>query len=589
MNTYVLLLARGRLERQSEFVLRVLEKFLPGWLKVHPLLVLGLCKLGRYTVETALLVAALSGLLLLSSPLATLSLMFTVLLAAAASVGLTTANRTIVPVDEERLTTAPISDRQAYSLAFLSAGLVQIVDNIVILPTVAGMAASIVLGTDVLLPALWSAVLLVVLLGFALALVVNRVVGALRVRRVQRGARGTAILAYVFFSVVAFLAGVIMARMIVPWVSSVPVWNVPDAGESSLLNSIASWSISLPGHVLEALSPAGPILSHAASPTGALASGAMGGIGGMCLAALYTATFICVASMLWSHGGTWYRSEWHHEWQRWNRSDLFNLAESFYLAIVRTVCPKDTFSAVQVRNLCRRREWTMASASDLFGGSLKWIGVGFAFGAAPSLQGSVVAPAIFALMIGWWSASEVSRGPFLAFQESLALDAEGRSIGLYRAAGVSTLKLYRAKLRISRIMGGLPLAATLVLIAICASLPYQTWVLLGAAGLAGWVVLPHAELLPSLISPHFSWDHPDELGDFSEQVELASVTRRAPLIAIAIQLVLVALLIKGWVSQESFPWVAAGVMSLTAVSAEAALRFLSARAAKIADAMDLPV
>lgn len=306
----------------------------------------------------------------------------------------------------------------------------------------------------------------------------------------------------------------------------------------------------------------------------------------MLIAALWSATLAVTSALLWSGGGGWYRSEWQAGWQNWNKGDLFDLAEKFYLKVAGMLRPGDGLLRVQIHNLCRRREWVVARATDFIGGAVCWVYVGLAFGSAPFFEDSYGAAAVFALLVGGRTALEISGAPFVNFQESLALDAEGRQAGMYRAAGVSLFGLFRAKLWLGRLIGALPLAATLLLVAVLARLPLGSWILLALAALASWVVASYVNVLPGLVSPHFEWDHPSELGDYYEQTKISSVAGRASAVVTVVQFALVLALLKAWIPQNVFTWVAAGAMVLVALAAEVVLQRLSRQAATLADRAD---
>ncbi len=582
---YVFFAARSRWERRSEWTLRVLERYLPGRLKSHSLLFFGVWQLARFVVGTTAFGVAIFGLTYLMSDPDVLSLMFAFLLLAGAAVGLSTVQRTVIPPDQERLMAAPISDRRAYSLAFLGAAALNLSENTVVLPLVSGIAASVIFGSlgVVSVPALWIAVVLAALAGPPAAIIIDRLFGALRVRRVRKGVRSASVAGYILASAVVFVLGWLAARILVAWLSDFPA-------EQSLTNR---WLLSLPEYVSDALSPLGPsslyaLLTHAFSPFGALTRGALGSTAGLLTATLWVATLTAIAATLWIRSGGWYRTEWRGGWQHWRKGDLFDLAERFYVGLNRLFLRRDPLLEVQVRNLCRRREWVATNAFDLLGGASNWISVGLAFGAAPALRESPTAAAIFALVIGTWEATENSRGPFVDFKESLVVDAEGHRAGLYRAAGVSIFDLYRAKLRTGRLIATPPLLVVLVLVAVLGGLSPAMCALLASAGLAGWVVGAYVELLPSLMSPHFRWDHPDELGDYYEQEWLSEVALKGLVAVYLVILVLVTLLVSGKIRPEAFPWLASAVMLSFAVSAGVVLDRLGRRVAKVADRMDFP-
>lgn len=582
---YAFFAARSRWERRSEWTLRVLERYLPGRLKSRSLLFFGIWQLARFAVGTTAFGAAVLGLTFLMGDSDVLSLMFAFLIFAGAAVGLSTVQRTVIPPDQERLMAAPITDRRAYSLAFLGASALNFLENTVMLPLVAGIAASVVFGSlgVVSVPALWVAIVLAALAGPPAAIIIDRLFGALRVRRVRKGVRSTSLAGYLLASAVVFGLGWLAARVLAAWLSEFPA-------KQSLTNR---WLLSFPEYVSGALSPPGPgslyaLLTHANSPFGALTRGALGSTAGLLTALLWVAALTAIAAILWLRSGRWYRTEWRSGWQYWRKGDTFDLAERLYLGLNRLVFRRDPLLEVQVRNLCRRREWVSANAFDLLGGASNWISVGLAFGSAPALRESPTAAAIFALVIGTWEATENSRGPFVDFKESLVVDAEGRRAAIYRSAGVSLFDLYRAKLRTGRLMATPPLLVILVLVAVLGGLSPATWALLASAGLAGWVVGAHVELLPSLMSPHFKWDHPDELGDHYEQEWLSGVALKGLVAVYLVELVLIVLLVNGKVRPEIFPWVASAVMLSVAVSAGVVLDRLSRRVAKVADGMDFP-
>lgn len=585
--TYVALIVRSRIESRAEWVLKVLGKYLPSPLDERPLLLLCLWQLGKYFIEVVVFGAALFGLLQVSSVNITLSLMFASLLVFAIAVGVSTVKRTIIPADQEYLMVAPTSERFAYTLAFASSGILRLLDEVVILPVVCGIAATIVLGDVVFLPALWFAIFLTIMMGLSLSVVADRCIGSLKIRRAQQGARSASIVAYVFFSAIAFGVGGLISRVLIPWLSNAP-WSTMLNPAALLLRPelVARWASSLQRYVVDTFSFIGPAVAHSGSPAGLLARAAVGNLDDAVLSTIITSATIGVAALLWLRSGQWYRIEWQSGWQNWRRRDLFNIAEAAFLTVTKIFYPRDSFIPVQLHNLCRRREWVVASVADLFGGSLNWIWVGVAFGAAPFLADSPGAAAIFALLVGERTASESARGPFVDFKESLVLDAEGRQAGLYRVAGTSVLELYCAKLRTGRIISSLSLLVTLILIAIIAELPIGSWVLLFSAGFTAWVVFPHIELLPGLASPHFDWDHPEELDHYFEQSSISNIAGRMAIVITAVQFLLIVPFANGWVSTGMFSWLASLAMILVALIFERISQLFSRKLAHSTDLRD---
>jgi hypothetical protein len=581
---YAYLMARTRLQRRSERVLGLLERVLPARvgrrsLRSRSLLVVAACTLGSYVGLTATSGATLFGVLLISSPVTALSLLFVSLLALAASCGLSTASRTISPPDEERLLMAPLSDRRAYALAFGGADPLVLLENLLVAPVISGVAASIALGGQVSLPALWGALALVTCSGCAVALAVDRLVGAAWVRRARRGALRGSLAGYVLFSAIACVSGTLASRIAVSPFSKTPA-------HSSSTDTLLHWASSLPEGALKELLPLLQVLLHPASPVGAPARWAVGGSGsGLAVTALWTGTLAIAAALLWAGGGGWYR-----EARRGARmgSDLFDLAEVFYTGLGRILYRGDRLVEVQLLNLCRCRKRTVAGPFHLFGGPLLWLWVGLAWGAAPALRTSDEAAAVFALVAGGWAASATVRAPFETYRAFLSLDAEGRMVDLYRAAGVGAVDLYEAKARAGRLLGGVPLLALLVLIVIVAQLSFAAGVILLAVGLASWEVWPRIELLPGLVSPHFIHEHPDEVGTPSEQQELSRLSESAGGAVSLLGFVLAILLLAGWIPPESFPWVAAPAMLAAGMGSSVILRLFGRRAAVLADGMELP-
>ncbi len=584
--TYTYLIGRGRLERESEWVLKILGRFLPGRLQASPLLLFASGRLILLVAETVAFGAALFGLLQITESLTALSLTFLVLIAAGFVEGYRTVRRTVTPPDQERLLLAPIPDRRAYTLVWIGGAALGFVDNLLLLPLVAGIAVSTVLGSVVSWPVLWGVLLCAVPSGLVAALLIDRIVGILWVRRVRRGVRGGSLIVYALFSAIAFVVGSLIARVTMPWFSSAPWTRILAPDELYLPNDSGRWLLSLPGYVSEGVEPLVGIVTHPALPPGAVARMTMGEMGQSFVVGLWVVPLVSVVAWLWINSGSWYREEWRSGWHAWSKGDLFDQAEGLFLATARVFYPGDQLLTVQIRNLCRRREWVGAGAFDLFGGSFNWMWVGLAVGAAPTLVGS--AAAVFALVVGGWISSEASRAPFVNFMESLVVDAEGRQAGMYRAAGVGVRALYRAKLRAGNIVAGLPILATLLLVGTLAGLPFSAWVLLATSALASWVVGPYVELLPSLMSPHFGWDHPDELGAYFEQRKFSSGMGRIPGAILLVQLVMLALFLKGWIPPGYFAWVASAIMVLTGAVAWVALHHFGRQAAKITDRMEFP-
>lgn len=552
---------------------------------VSPLLLaIIVCTLGWYVVEAALSYVALFGLLLLAGPTTALSLMFSFLLLVAASTGLSAVGRTVLPVDQERLLLAPLSDRQTYLLSFFANNVLSLCERSLLLPVVCGVAASAVLGREVSLQALWGALALVALKGCALSLIVNRSVGAAWVRRVRRGVRASSAIAYILLSAATFGIGASLSGVLAPWILKVPIGTgMSGAGR------VFDWISSLSAQVAGAVVPFEPLVEHPASPVGALARAAVDGSpSGFAIGAVWTVAVVAAAAFFWSTSGTWYRTEWSGERQERNRKDLFGFAEAVYLGLARALFRGDFLLEVQLRNLCRQRQRDASGPFSLFGGSLVWGWAGLAWGAAPILRDHGKVATIFVFVAGGWIALEHLRVAFAKYQGSLALEAEGRQVAFYRAAGRSMFELHRAKLRGSRLVGGVPLFAALTLVALLADLPLSLCVLLAMVGATWFVAWPYVELLPGLVSPHFEWEHPDELGSDFDQEGLHSVIEGAVVGALStVFLALIALLLSGWISPGSYAWVASGGLILMLVAVEAALGAFSRRAAKLADRTDL--
>lgn len=540
-----------------------------------------LCTLGWYVAETVLSYVALLGLFRLVEPAIALGLASCFLLLVAASVGFSTVGRTVLPADRERLLLAPMSDRQTYLLSFFGNHVLDLFERLLLLPAVFGVAASAMLDRDVSLPALWGALVLVATMGCALSLVVNRLTGALWVRRMRRGARFGSVMSYVLLSAAIFGIGAFLPGALAPWLSETPL------GPGTFVpGRIFGWISSLPTHVADAAVPFEPLVGHPASPVGSLTRAAVeGDPSGFAIGAAWTVVAVA-AAVSCSTGGTWYRTGWS---EGRNEGDLFGFAEAVYLGLARVFFSGDGLVGVQLRNLCRQRQRDASGPMSLFGGPLVWGWAGLASGVAPFLRDRVEVATIFVFVAGAWISLEHLRVAFAKYQGSLALEAEGRQVALYRAAGRGMFDLYRAKLRSSRLVGGLPLFAALSLVALLAELPLSLCVLLAAVGGTWFVAWPYVELLPGLLSPHFEWEHPDELGSGFDQEGLRGVIEVAVVGTFStVSLALVALSLGGWIPPGSYAWMASGVLFLTLVIVETALGAFSRRAARLADRTDLP-
>lgn len=543
------------------------------------------CTLGWYVAETALSYVALFGLLELVEPATALGLAFCFLLLVAASVGFSAIGRTVLPADRERLLLAPMSDRQTYLLAFFGNHALDLFERLLLLPAVFGIAASVVLGRAVALPALWGALVLVATMGCALSLVVNRLTGASWVRRVRRGAGAGTVASYLLLSAATFGVGAFLSAALAPWLSKTPIGPAElDRGR------VFGWISSLPAHVADAAAPFEPVVGHPASPVGALARAAVdGSASGFAIGAAWTVVAVTAAAVSCSTGGTWYRTGWSGERREQNGGDLFGLAEAVYLGLARVLFRDDVLVGVQLRNLCRQRRRDASGPMSLFGGPLVWGWAGLAWGAAPFLRDRVEVATIFVFVAGGWISLEHLKVSFAKYQGSLALEAEGRQVALYRAAGRGMFDLHRAKLRVSRLVGGVPLFAALALVALLADLPLSLCALLAAVGGTWFVAWPYVELLPGLLNPHFEWEHPDDLGSNFGQEGLHGVIEGAVVGALStVFLALVALLLGGWIPPDGYAWMASGVLVLTLAATEVSLGALSRRAARLADRTDLP-
>ena len=219
---YGRLMTRARLEQRSRRTRDLLGRCLPT--RTAPLLpAIVFCTLGWYVVEAALSYVALFGLLQLVGPSTALSLMFSLLLLVAASAGFSTLGRTVLPMDQERILLAPLSDRQTYLLSFFGNNVLNLCERVLLLPLVCGVTASAALGRDVSLQALSGALALVAVKGCALSLIMNRLVGVMWVRRQRQGARGSCVMAYVLLSGAAFGIGAFLSSALTQMLLMTPV------------------------------------------------------------------------------------------------------------------------------------------------------------------------------------------------------------------------------------------------------------------------------------------------------------------------------------------------------------------------------
>ena len=591
--TYPFLATRSRLERRSEWAVRLISRLLPGRLGERAFFVFCSVKLTTFLVEVAVFAAATFVLLKLTSPQIVLSLLFAFLLTIGGLVGLTTSRWTTLPFDRERLLAAPVSDRKAHSLTFLSAGSLGLLDSAVVSPLVVGITASIFFAQAPFLM-LWTVIVLTALASISLAYILDRVSGTLQVLRTQRGVRGPSLFAYAFSAAVAFVVGTLIAKATVPWLTSVSWDRVLSIDELSNPND----SLSLLPSFLDGLSSlffssalpfAEGVLTHPANPAGLLARATLGDQLSLLLATTLTAAVVLAAVAVSRGSGWWYRSDWLSGWQNWKKGDLFDLAEGVYLKAARTLRGEDALLETQIRNLCQRREWVVATVADLVGGGSVWVWVGVAFGAAPALQSSPHAAAVFALLVG-----RVVGGDYgslaLYFRESLALDAEGRRIRLYRAAGMPVFRLFSTKLLLSRIVGVLPLLVALTTIILVAGLSVLASVLLLTAGVSALLLESRVMLLPGLISPHFDWDHPSEMADYMEQQWATKKFGGLETYVFALQAGLLAvLLVKDYVEPTTFMWAALSSIVLTTAVFETVLNRASRKWANFIDTKDLVI
>ena len=576
---YALYLSRVQLDRKTQWITSKLNAFLPRRLGENSLAILSLYLLGILVLETAVFTIALFGLLKVIDPLTTLAATFAFLLAIAFSVGTNTVGRTVIPQGEHWLLLTPVPDRHLHLLTFTGTGLLSLIENVLITPIVVGVSASVVLQDEVSLVGLWSATVLVMSAGPMLAYVVDRSLGFFRVRRVSRGLRATSLAWYGIVSSAIFIAGWLAARVSVPWLHAFP-------GRVEQSNQ---WVLSFPDYASNGLHFLVPLLAHEISPSGALARVALGEADSMLVVAIWVTIIVAGVVFLWPGSGGWYRSDWRGGWQEWKRKDLFDFAEAFYLRVSGLFYGENVLLGVQVRNLCRRREWAAANVFDLVGGAFNWFPVGLALGAAPIVSKSPTAAAVFAIFCGAFQGAENARGPFVFFRGALALDAEGRQAGMYRASGVSIWHLYRAKIRLGRLISVPPLLVSLILIAILGGIPPSAWLILFATATAAWTVALHAELLPSLISPHFDWDHPDDIEEYYERDKLADWSSKLSGGLFIVELALVGLLLSGKPSYGVLVFMASGLLITIAVSVTIVVSCIGQRVARFNDRTDLAV
>lgn len=593
--TYTALVTRTLVERRSAWLLLMLGPYLPAPFVRSKALLFVAFQVVLSLVGFAVLGCVFVGVLRVAAPQLVLGAAFGVLLASGVVVGTITAERTLAPPDAERLLVAPISDRRAHALAFWGAGALSLVNNLIAPSLVVGVSALAVLGAGLWLPGLSAAVFLSLCYGLALALVSDTMLVRLRVRRTARGSRGASVLACLLWVPAALACGATAAGAILPWLATAPWRTLFGADSATVAADLGGWLASLPGHLAGALegvlNPLAWLAAHPASPTGSLAALALGDPRAVPVCAGWAAALGLAVALSGPGSGGWYRTDWRTTFGdasgRRRPGDLFEAAEVLYVWIAGLVRPGDPLVQTQIKSLCRRREWASGGAMSLFGGPLVWLWFGFAVGAAPYVEGPF-AMALFALFVGERAASEVARGAFDDFKETLALDAEGRLTGPYRISGTGSFALYRAKLWAGRIVCGPAVAATLGMIALAAGLGWREGLLLVCAGLCGAVTLGHLEMMPGLLSPHLDWDHPSELRDYYEQKKIRGAADQLSSVLLVAEVALTLAALGGWIPAQVFAPVASAAMLLIAACVELSMGRIARNVTRcFADRMDL--
>lgn len=573
---YGRLMARARLERRSERVRDLLEGWLPVAVANRLLAATIVCALGWYAVEAILSYTALFGLLRLVGPAASLGLMFAFLLLGAGHAGLSAVGRAMLPADRERLLLTPLSDGGSYLLSFVGNNVLNLSERLLLLPVICGISATAALRGEVSLPALWVALALVIVQGCALSLIVARTAGVVWVRRMRRGAGAGSAAAYGLFSAASFGTGTLVSGALgLVWTPGADGRPSPDSAPYA----------RAPGATI----PFERLAAHPASPVGGPVRAAVeGGLPDLLPGAVWAAALAVVATAVCRTGGGWHREGWPGGRPE-GGMDLYGLAEKAYLGLARILFRGDPILAVQLRNLCRQRQRDASGPFSLFGGPLVWGWAGFSWGVAPFLSGREDAATIFVLVMGGWISMEHLRIAFEKHRGSLALEAEGPRAAFYRVSGRGMFELYRAKLRGSRLVGGVPLFASLALVALLAELPLGLCALLFTVGAAWLVAWTCVELLPGLASPQFGWDHPEDLGGGLDQEVLYGAMEGIVAGALwAVCLALVLLQLGGWTPPDVHAWVASGIFVVMIVAMRAILDVLGRRAARVADHADLP-
>lgn len=103
------------------------------------------------------------------------------------------------------------------------------------------------------------------------------------------------------------------------------------------------------------------------------------------------------------------------------------------------------------------------------------------------------------------------------FTKTLRFDAERESIALYRMSNTNFEKLYHAKINVIRELGFKEALLTIIIVLVFFDFDFYLTILSTIVVLINMVFIPHLELLPSYLSPHFNHQHYSEFESFEDQ------------------------------------------------------------------------
>lgn len=403
-------------------------------------------------------------------------------------------HRLFQPVDFPILYTTPLSNKQIFSLSYLSIFIRKKLQDVPYYYILALLVSN--QHQDSLL-SYWIITCIVYfsgeLLGYSMLIVTSKV----KLRRVKKGYGFTSFLLVHFIGIILFIGVYSLFRTIFLWSFEVDILQVENYLSQiylSLTDTLSTLvSLQLKVHTVPAVA------------INFLLNNESGNI--FFVYVLITCIIFIVS---FRKSGSWYRKDLKTINSK--KKDWISIILNVYLGFSKSI-----FSKIQIKRMFNSEEMPSSYIFFLFNYyNYIWLGV------ASAVYGlDINERPIFRILLLYFLFNIISRDSFTSgitwFSNIFRFDGEGRSLEMYKISGVDLYNVYKSKINLERMMGLFDFFILFTAIGLILNLSVYEFLYVLSLSIFNFSCMPHLKILPSYIMPHVNRAHYSETGEYLEE------------------------------------------------------------------------